>query len=106
MQICLDWRALAHVRRVRVLCHFDVYPVLSHRGGGDGGDCPPEEDQKHKIFLNVSENKYSNRKLSNSVRFVRLLCRITISKTYEDISTPYIGTGINGIPLKHPWRLG
>jgi len=23
----------------------------------------------------------------------------------EDILTPQIGTGINGIPLKHPWRL-
>jgi len=24
---------------------------------------------------------------------------------FENILTPKIGTGINGIPLKHPWRL-
>jgi len=43
-------------------------------GGGDGG--PPYEGQK--ICLNVSENKSSDRQVSNSTRVVRLLCQIAI----------------------------
>jgi len=58
-----------------------------------------------KYFLNVSENKSSDRKLSliRSVRGVRLSCRIAMNfEDYENVLTPYIGTGINDIPLKHP----
>jgi len=46
--------------------------------GGDGGDRPHKKPRK--IFLNVSENKPSDRKISNFVRVDRLFCRIAISK--------------------------
>ena len=50
-----------------------------------------------RIFLNVSENKSSDRKLS-LIPFVSAAC-------FEDILTPEIGTGINGMPDPLPPQL-
>jgi len=51
-------------------------------GGSMGGD---GDDHPRKIFLDVSENKSRDRKLSNSVCVVRLLCQIAI--TWEVLRT-------------------
>jgi len=63
-----------------------------HTGGGSTGQAIPaiaHRKTTRKIFLNFSENKSSDRKLSLIPgRVVRLLCRIVISKVLtEDILT-------------------
>jgi len=56
-----------------------------HKGGGGMGRIAPHP-RGPKIIVNVSENKSSGRQktLSNSLRVVRLLCRIAISKFWEN----------------------
>jgi len=71
-----------------------------HRGAGRA-IAPPVRGPEKK--LNVTENNSSDKK-TNSVHVVRLLCAIPISRVFGTFTT-WTGTGINGIPVTHPWLI-
>ena len=80
---------------VILLCFLSVTDCLSV---ADHGDRPPHE-RARKIFLNVRENKSTDRKLCLSPFESSVRC-VEYFEGFEDILTPEIGTGINSIALK------